>query len=97
MAEDPAGLAVEVSPSVFFSRFTSLEEFGGRGQEREEKEVDNNKFYEVLGVPKTASSAEIKKAFRKLALKHHPDKGGDPEIFKEMTVAYETLMDDEKR
>jgi len=39
----------------------------------------------------------VKKAFRKKALREHPDKGGDPEKFKEMTVAYETLCDPEKR
>jgi curved DNA-binding protein CbpA len=35
-------------------------------------------YYDILGVPKTASSDEIKKAFRKKAVEHHPDKGGDP-------------------
>jgi DnaJ homolog subfamily A member 2 len=51
---------------------------GGRGA-REEKEIDNSKFYDLLGVKKEASQDEIKKAFRKIALKEHPDKGGDPE------------------
>lgn len=60
----------------------------GRGPQ---KEVDNSRFYELIGVPKTASQDEIKKAFRKLALKAHPDKGGDPEKFKEISVAYEVL------
>ena len=55
------------------------------------KDVDNNKFYDLIGVPKTATTDEIKKAFRKLALKAHPDKGGDPEKFKEISVAYEVL------
>jgi len=59
--------------------------------------VDNSRFYEMIGVEKTASSDEIKKAFRKKALKEHPDKGGDPDKFKELTVAYEVLMDAEKR
>lgn len=61
------------------------------------KEVDNQKFYDLLGVPKTASQDEIKKAFRKKALKEHPDKGGDPEKFKELSTAYEVLSDPEKR
>ena len=43
------------------------------------KEVENSKLYEILGLPKTASMDEIKKAYRKMAIKCHPDKGGDPE------------------
>ncbi|KAF0700512.1 hypothetical protein As57867_008938, partial [Aphanomyces stellatus] len=46
---------------------------------------------------KNASAADIKKAYRKLALKNHPDKGGDPELFKNITVAYEALSDPDKR
>ena len=53
---------------------------GGRPGAREQKPIDNSKFYDLLGVPKTATTDEIKKAFRKLALKAHPDKGGDPEV-----------------
>lgn len=53
--------------------------------------------YEVLGVPTTASKEEIKRAYKKLAVQHHPDKGGDQETFKEVSKAYETLHDDEKR
>jgi DnaJ-class molecular chaperone len=59
--------------------------------------VDNNKFYNLLGVDKNATSTEIKKAYRKLAVIHHPDKGGDSEKFKEITKAFETLSDDSKR
>ena len=69
---------------------------GGRGG-RQQKEVDNTKFYKLLGVEKTATHDEIKKAFRKRALKDHPDKGGDPEVFKELSVAYEALSDAKKR
>lgn len=55
-------------------------------------------YYEVLGVSKSASDDEIKKAFRKSALKHHPDKeGGDEEKFKEASEAYEILKDAQKR
>lgn len=61
------------------------------------KEVDTNKFYELLEVDKEADQRTIKKAFRKKAMKHHPDKGGDPEKFKEISKAYETLSDPEKR
>ena len=54
-------------------------------------------YYDTLGVKKTATPDEIKKAFRKLARKHHPDAGGDEEKFKEINEAYETLSDAEKR
>ena len=54
-------------------------------------------YYDVLGVKKDASADEIKKAFRKLARKHHPDAGGDEEKFKELNNAYEVLSDPEKR
>lgn len=55
-------------------------------------------YYEVLGVGKSASDDEIKKAFRKLAVKHHPDKdGGDEAKFKEINEAYEVLKDKQKR
>ncbi|EQC39456.1 hypothetical protein SDRG_03658 [Saprolegnia diclina VS20] len=69
----------------------------GHGHGAPRGNVDNSKYYETLGVPKTASEVDIKKAFRKLALKNHPDKGGDPDLFKEITVAYEVLSDPEKR
>jgi molecular chaperone DnaJ len=54
-------------------------------------------YYDTLGVKKTATADEIKKAFRKLARKHHPDAGGDEEKFKEINEAYETLSDKDKR
>lgn len=55
-------------------------------------------YYEILGVSKDASADEIKKAFRKAAVKHHPDKeGGDETKFKEIGEAYEVLKDAQKR
>lgn len=54
-------------------------------------------YYEVLDVVKSASPDEIKKAFRKLAVQHHPDRGGSEEKFKEVNEAYEVLKDTEKR
>lgn len=51
-------------------------------------------FYMLLGVSKTATQNEIKKAFRKIALKEHPDKGGDPEKFTLVQRAYEVLIND---
>jgi len=54
-------------------------------------------LYERLGVSRDADTNEIKKAFKKLAMTHHPDKGGDPEEFKKIQHAHEILTDDNKR
>lgn len=54
-------------------------------------------YYEVLGVGKSASADEIKKAFRKSAIEHHPDRGGDEAKFKELNEAYEVLKDPSKK
>ncbi len=54
-------------------------------------------YYDVLGVDKKATKEDIKKAFRKLAQKHHPDKGGDEAKFKEITEAYSILSDEKRR
>jgi molecular chaperone DnaJ len=55
-------------------------------------------YYEILGVEKSAGDEEIKKAYRKLAHKHHPDKtGGDEAKFKEINEAYQVLSDKQKR
>jgi molecular chaperone DnaJ len=60
--------------------------------------MNKRDYYEVLGVSKSASADEIKKAFRKAAVQHHPDKeGGDEAKFKEVNEAYEVLKDQQKR
>ena len=64
---------------------------------RPQKEVDNSKFYEILGVDKKADFNTIKKAYFKLARTHHPDRGGDKDKFQEIQGAYEVLSDKEKR
>jgi DnaJ family protein A protein 2 len=59
--------------------------------------VPNKSLYDILGVNKSNSCSEIKKAYLKLARTHHPDKGGDAEVFKEMVRASEILTDEKKR
>ena len=54
-------------------------------------------YYNVLGISKGASPDEIKRAYRRLASQHHPDKGGDTKKFQEIEEAYRTLSDPEKR
>jgi len=63
-------------------------------------DVHSEDYYKVLGLERGASDAEIGKAYKKLALKYHPDKNKDKdaeEIFKKVSEAYSTLSDDEKR
>jgi len=54
-------------------------------------------FYDILGVKETSSQDDIKKAYRKLAVKHHPDKGGSEDTFKKISEAYDTIGDEVKR
>ena len=63
--------------------------------------VMSTDYYEILGVDRSASGDTVKKAYRKLAMKYHPDRNPDnkeaEELFKDATEAYEVLSDDEKR
>lgn len=71
---------------------------GGHHQRHQErKAVDTEKYYKFFGIEKDAKPAQIKKAYRKLAMKHHPDRGGDPAKFKELNKIYETLSTADKR
>merc|ERR1719316_2079358 len=68
---------------------------GGGGRRR--GPVENSKLYEVLGVEKNAGPDQIRKAYKRMAAKHHPDKGGDEEHFKDIQKANEILSDERKR
>jgi DnaJ family protein A protein 2 len=59
--------------------------------------VRDSTFYDLLDISTDATEKEIKKAYRKKAMKHHPDKGGDPEEFKKISKAYQVLSDSNKR
>ena len=54
-------------------------------------------YYDILGLKRSATNDEIRRAFRKLAAKYHPDRGGDEQKFKEISEAYTTLADETKR
>ncbi|UZJ55857.1 hypothetical protein CBS101457_005177 [Exobasidium rhododendri] len=68
-----------------------------RSAEIDLKRSKKKDYYKILGVEKTATDAELKKAYRKESLKHHPDKGGDEEKFKLCSEAFTVLSDAQKR
>lgn len=59
--------------------------------------MSDRNLYSILGLSRTAETSEIRTAYKKLAMEHHPDKGGDPEKFKELSQAHEILSDPSKR
>jgi len=81
---------------ISFSDFFGGADAGGRGPSGNHASSDD-KFYRALGVTKTATDKEIKTAYKKAAMKNHPDKGGDPDKFKDISRAYEVLSDKDKR
>jgi DnaJ domain len=74
-------VAKRATVRIYYAYSLAIEEFmGGRGgAARPKKEIDNTKYYTLLQVKKDATQDEVKKSFRRIALKEHPDKGGDPE------------------
>ena len=66
-----------------------------RRQQRSAQPVVDH--YSILGVSRNADANTIKSAYRRLALQHHPDKGGDPEMFRKVQEAWEELRDEETR
>lgn len=81
-----------------FEQFGGMPGGGGRaGGRGAAGPIDNEGYYKLLGVTKDADANAVKKAYRKLALIHHPDKGGDVEKFKEISAAADVLCDPEKK
>jgi DnaJ family protein A protein 2 len=82
-------------PNIRFAQFGGP--MGGEDMGGHASNADTTKLYETLGVDKEATQSQIKKAYMLRAKKEHPDKGGDPEKFKELQHAYDILGDEEKR
>lgn len=68
-----------------------------RGFSSSAKSASTTRLYELLNVAKNSTEEEIKKAYKKAALEHHPDRGGDSDKFKEISNAYSILSDPQKR
>ncbi|KAF9445203.1 DnaJ-domain-containing protein [Macrolepiota fuliginosa MF-IS2] len=101
--------AYTTSTSTTSNATTNLDGSGGvnQGQQRKSRKIGTQErpletgYYDILGVPVTATVDDIKKAYRRLAIKHHPDKNPDDpqaeERFKQIAIAYQTLSDPELR
>ena len=76
---------------------TRRKEGGGTGAgSGPTRKVKDETYYKLLGVPTNATNGQLKKAYHKLALKAHPDKGGSPEKFQELGHAYQVLANERK-
>lgn len=101
--EPPGGMFGNLFGSMFGGKGGKGKGKGGSGDGNadddppENKEVNNKRLYELLGIESSATKADIKKAYHKMAMQHHPDKGGDPDTFKDIQSAFEVLSDPEKR
>ena len=84
-------------PSFGDDDFGGFPGFEGFGKPKPKKDVDTTKYYKILGVEKTASQDDIRRAYRKLVKTKHPDKGGSQKEFQEIQLAYDTLSDENKR
>jgi DnaJ family protein A protein 2 len=81
----------------FFQGFAEGDDDDHHHHEEQDEEVDNDAYYNILGVSKDATTDEIRKVYKRLAVQNHPDKGGDAAKFKEITEAANVLMDEKKR
>ena len=86
-------LPATLGSSFFGGAFPGGAPFGASAGPR----ADNEGYYRDLGLSRDASTADIKRAYRRLAIKFHPDKGGDPDQFKAINTAYSVLSDAAKR
>ena len=86
-------LPATLGSSFFGGAFPGGAPFGASAGPR----ADNEGYYRDLGLSRDASAADVKRAYRRLAIKFHPDKGGDPDQFKAINTAYSVLSDAAKR
>ena len=82
--------------NFFFDAFGD-DNFSSFSKPTPKKDVNTTQYYEILGVPKTATQEEIRKAYRKLVKIKHPDKGGNEKEFQDLQTAYDILSDENKR